>query len=397
MPAQAKWTVLVYMAGDNNLEGEGRGDLREMATIGSTDAVNVIVQFDTEANGTTRYLVRKGAPETVQTLPGVNCGDPKTLTDFLKWGRTNYPADRFALVVWNHGGGWESWDGIDYEANKEPAAERERSLKQLRRSVFRTTAKRVSRMSTRDRAIAMDCGSQDYLDNRELRLGVKRGLPAGGKLDLLGMDACLMSCLEVAYEMRQTARVLVASQETEPGEGWDYRTLLAELTANPDMDGATLARSVVRTYGEFYAAESGAVTQSAIDLSSMLTTRKAIDKMADALLAEFDTSVFALEHAALRAQSYQHHPQYRDLGHVCSLMLGRLPAGGAAARTTQAVLDLLPKSAVLANIAQGLDVAHSSGLSIFLPPTLMAWPKEYGDLRFAREGRWVKVLERLLE
>ena len=71
----AQWTWLVYMAGDNNLQGAGNDDLAEMKKVGSTADVNVIVQFDTEQNTTTRYLVEKNKLKTLQTMAGVDCGD----------------------------------------------------------------------------------------------------------------------------------------------------------------------------------------------------------------------------------------------------------------------------------------------------------------------------------
>jgi hypothetical protein len=114
----SNWTMLIYMAGDNNLESAGYSDLEEMQKVGSDDNVNVIVQFDTEKNKTTRYRALKGKLETLQEMPGVDSGDPKMLTDFLKWGMTNYPADHYLVDVWNHGGGWENlpadfnYDGI---------------------------------------------------------------------------------------------------------------------------------------------------------------------------------------------------------------------------------------------------------------------------------------------
>ena len=76
MSPSAQWTWLVYMAGDNNLQSAGGADLVEMKRVGSTADVNVIVQFDTEANKTTRYRVEKNKLKVLQQMPGVNCGDP---------------------------------------------------------------------------------------------------------------------------------------------------------------------------------------------------------------------------------------------------------------------------------------------------------------------------------
>src|SRR5690242_8672863 len=108
MSQTAQWTWLVYMAGDNNLEGAGKDDLKEMKQVGSTPDVNVLVQFDTEQNKTTRYRIEKNKLKVLQTMPGVNCGNPKILTEFIQWGMQNFPAQRYLVDIWNHGGGWEN-------------------------------------------------------------------------------------------------------------------------------------------------------------------------------------------------------------------------------------------------------------------------------------------------
>lgn len=92
MSTQAEWTWLIYMAGDNNLEGAGKEDLDEMQKVGSDSKVKIVVQFDTEENKTTRYLVEKNNLKVLEEILGVNCGDRMVLTDFIKWGTKNYPA-----------------------------------------------------------------------------------------------------------------------------------------------------------------------------------------------------------------------------------------------------------------------------------------------------------------
>src|SRR5450759_2107781 len=94
-PILADWTWLVYMAGDNNLEGAGHDDLVEMKQVGSTDQIHVVVQFDTQRSGTTRYRVERGRLRILEKLPGVNCGGPRTLTGVLQSGRQQYPARHY--------------------------------------------------------------------------------------------------------------------------------------------------------------------------------------------------------------------------------------------------------------------------------------------------------------
>ncbi|MCX7806940.1 MAG: clostripain-related cysteine peptidase, partial [Planctomycetota bacterium] len=122
---RAAWTFMVYMGADNNLEWAGIEDFLEMASVGSTADVNIVVQFDRTPCFDTRYknwsLANRfhiGAgmepyPKCAVADWGdgrgareVNMGDPRNLTDFVKWAAENFPAERYALVLWNHGGGW---------------------------------------------------------------------------------------------------------------------------------------------------------------------------------------------------------------------------------------------------------------------------------------------------
>lgn len=97
------WTILVYMAGDNSLDPEGVQDLKEMKRVGSTDKINIVAQFDRAAGHVARrYYLRKGGIVTgdaVASLGAVNTGDPKSLSDFIKWGVKSYPADHYLLVL----------------------------------------------------------------------------------------------------------------------------------------------------------------------------------------------------------------------------------------------------------------------------------------------------------
>ena len=237
------------MAGDNNLQGAGSDDLAEMKQIGSSDDVNVIVQFDTEANETTRYRVEKKKLKVLQQMKGVNCGDPKVLTSFLTWGIKTFPARLYLVDVWNHGGGWENLPAdYDYDGLRslKPSAAHKRL--RLRRAIFKTTIQKIHKRPAEARAIAIDCGSHDYLDNQELRKALAAALPGGRKFDIFACDACLMNMLEVAYEMKDTADVMVGAEETEPGAVWPYAAILKALVAKPATTPGDLAKIVVSEY-----------------------------------------------------------------------------------------------------------------------------------------------------
>jgi len=109
-----KWTLMIWMAGDNNLQSSGDQDIREMKKVGSTAQVDVVVQFDRmKDQNTRRFHVQQGTPlenDEVQHLGPTNTGDPKIATDFFIWAVNNYPADRYLASFWNHGGGIDETD-----------------------------------------------------------------------------------------------------------------------------------------------------------------------------------------------------------------------------------------------------------------------------------------------
>lgn len=400
MTAAAEWTWLVYMAGDNNLEGAGRADLAEMKRVGSSAQVSVIVQFDSESNKTTRYRIEKNKLKTLEQMPGVDSGDPKVLTAFMKWGMKTFPAKRYVLVVWNHGGGWENLPSdYDYDAIRSAKPRAALRLRRLKRALFRTTVNKIHRRSAQARAIAIDCGSHDYLDNQELRKAVASALPSGRKLDVFGCDACLMNMMEIAYEMKDTAGLMVGSEETEPGDGWPYAAILKALVGKPAMAPADLARLVVAEYAKYYKKTREAVTQSALDLGRIPAAAAAVNQLADALLANLAANAGAVTLARDRAQKFD-SPEYIDLGDFAAQLAQRLPGDAAvqaAARAVHTVLDTgSPKPFVIANATCGAKMARANGVSIYFPRAEDYAP-DYADLMFSREGKWVALLSAIFK
>ena len=134
--ATAEWTVLVYMNGDCNLEADAVDDFLEMSSVGSSSEVNIVVQFDRwdgspdPADDTRygdwtdceRFLVTSGVTPTLaesyESLGEVNMGDPQTLVDFGNWAIQNFPANHYALVLWDHGGQWTGLCNDDSPVDK---------------------------------------------------------------------------------------------------------------------------------------------------------------------------------------------------------------------------------------------------------------------------------------
>jgi hypothetical protein len=390
---QAQWTWLVYMAGDNNLEGAGRVDLREMQEVGSTSDVNVIVQFDTEENKTLRYLVEKRKLTTLETLPGQDSGDPKVLTSFIQWGMEAYPAKHFILVVWNHGGGWENLPpDFDYGSYRAVKSARSAKLRRVRRSIFRTTIRAIANRNELDKAIAIDCGSKDYLDNRELRTAVAAGFP-DGRLDIFGCDACLMNMLEIAYEMKDTARFMVGSEQTEPAAGWPYADILRELAADPAMAPEVLANVIVERFGEWYREKGkpsdGAATQSALDLRSISGFAARVDGLASELEGSLPALAGSISLARERSQKFD-SPEYIDLVDFARELQKRIPSSSPVASAAREV-ERCAARFVTKNETWGSSVKRANGVSIYFPES--NYSPDYADLDYSKNGRWKDFLE----
>lgn len=404
MPA-AKWTIMVYLAGDNNLSDAGENDLGEMRLVGSSDDVNIVAQFDSEGDrGTNRYLIRQnGAGEETHALGEVDSGAPQTLIDFVAWAADRYPADRYALILWNHGSGWDPLE-VDRLARAigapgyTPREAGERTASTLGRVLFRTTWEEILQQPTPlARAICSDDGSGHSLDTIELAKVLSEVVGTlGQKLDILGMDACLMSNLEVAYQARPYAHFMVASEELEPNDGWPYDAVFAKLVANPDLPTADLAALIVRSYVDSYIQENYAdpVTQAAFDLALIDGLTAPLDELADRLTARMDGAAAEIFAAQRRAARFYDDTLW-DIAHFCEELEGRTTDDGVrqAAQAVRAALRQGSGCFVVAEAHNGDAVAKCGGPTVYLQSPLERISPYYAELDFAKERRWLPMLQ----
>ncbi len=363
-PAPVSWTILVYMAADNDLERYALLDLAEMERVALPSSVNLLALVDRSPwyvggpNDFTDTRIGPVRPDGDPRIVGTelvsigerNTGDPATLTDFLDWAEANFPAERYGLVIWNHGGGLQgaAWD---------------------------------------------DSSRGDRLTLAEMREGIEASRI--GRLDFLGFDACLMAMAEVAAEFSAVADVMVASQELEPAEGWAYDRILAELARKPDATAAELASIVVETYTTAYAGKRD-ITLSALDLSAMPKLERALAEFVDVVERFADADeLAAMARAALDARAFPRDGScpYRDLGGFLRAVERRVddPAIDDAARRASAALDAVV-------IGERGTVRHASGLAIHLPEAgESGWPGyEPGSFAFLGRTRWDDLVDRLV-
>jgi hypothetical protein len=411
------WTVMLYQdADDQVLERDVYLDLNEAERVGSSNSVNVVAQIDRYRGGfqgdgdwtnARRYYVTQDNDlnrinsQVVQELGEVDMSKGETLADFVQWAAANYPANKYVLILSDHGMGWPGgWSDPD------PGGD-----------------------VTNNAPIASRLGDNLYLNELDDALGQARSRAGIDKFEIVGMDACLMSQLEVMAAVQPHANYAVASEEVEPSIGWAYAAFLGALVQNPDMNGADLSRLIVQSYvqddqriqdpaaraefmrggspmGGFF--ESSGV--SAEQLSAQLsvdTTLSAIDLNAvPQLMDRFNTFAYQLQNedqqliaqARTYTQSYtslfgrEVPPSYIDLGHFVLLM----KANTRDDRTVQAADGVIAalQSAVLTE-KHGANRKGSTGLAIYFPNSTLyssplAGPQSYTYIarRFAGESLW---------
>ena len=408
MTVKAKWTFMVYMAGDNNLSSAGEKDLEEMRQVGSSPAVNIIVQFDNAGDyGTQRFRVLSGGQaDEVMALGETDSGDPAVIDDFIAWTAQQYPAERYALVLWSHGSAWEpaEVDKIARSVNVSsysPKEAADRAASVLGKAIFRTSLERYFKLSLSERAICVDDGSGHSLDTLELeKVLAKAKQVLGQKLDLLGMDACLMSNLEVAFQVRPYVNYLIASEESEPNDGWPYEQILRRLVDQPALPSQQVAENIVKDYISSYVERGyqGDVTQTALDLERIDELTGPLDALAEALTPELTgdnriNTYFKIWQAAFRARRFW-GDTLLDLSQFVD-ELEKQAVNPLVTQVCQPVSAALGSSQgrfITATGKHGEKVAQCGGLTIYLPFG-KPMSRFYPELAYAARHRWASLVE----
>ena len=354
--AAAKWTVMVYVNAKNNLETYGLKDVNEMEMVGSTPEVNIVAELgringyatnDGDWKGSRRYLVQKdsdlnkiNSPVVMEILKS-DMGNWQNLVEFVKWSQARYPAQRYALVVWNHGSGW----------NKSGEAD--------------------------GKGISYDDETGSHITTGQL----KQVLAATGKMDILAMDACLMQMIEVAYEVRTGADYIVASEETEPGDGYTYDTWLGPLAAKPSMTQAELSRVMVDSYTDHYQKIGQGATQSSIRTENLYRLGQLMNGWTSALMASGD--VTAAKNARTKAQAF-YYSSNKDINHFVKLV-GEGTQNAEVKAKGEELMKFLTGEVVYHNRATGSKYANASGLAAYLPGYYTA---SYDALEWAKDSNW---------
>ncbi|MCU1410453.1 MAG: hypothetical protein JWR04_1160 [Rhodoglobus sp.] len=358
------WTVLTYSIADTNLEEFMMTDLEELGDVGTQEGLNLVALVDRASDYTDTSVlglddwvggklieIGQNVATELKDEGDINTGDPAVLSEFLSYGIENYPADHYALIVSDHGA---SWPGVGDDESSDG----------------------------------------DGLSLAELNEGISDGLATAGleKLDLLGFDACLMATYEVASSLAPLANRMVASQELEPGHGWNY-TALDVVADDGQATVDELAGAIIDGF-QAQAADEGdesEITLSEIDLTQMDKVDAALKAFTDVLVQSADGIGPTVGRTLADTLGFGKSPDpdqdsfMTDLSIFTSQIgVDLLFASDAADDLTRAIND-----AVLDRV-DGQATKGATGLSIYFPPSEPYFNADYEAL--PNLGGWTDFL-----
>jgi hypothetical protein len=396
----ASWTFMMYIS-DSDLEYFAITDIVEMEYIGSSEDVNIVVQFDRwdgydapdmddESNGdwesAKRFYITRDCNGTlkdheihspaVEDLGEINTGDPDELVSFVEWAMTNYPAENYALDIWDHGGGVA---GVAYE------------------------------QSCPDYCYSFG-NEPDKLTLPEIDWALNEITNNGqDKLDIVGFDACLMSTIEVVEVVYPYADIMLASEILEPGTGWDY-TFLEILIDEPETTASELGAEIVNSF----VAQGGSGTllnpssSYALSMLDMSKAQAAIDSFKNLNLLVGATTITS-DLDEVRSQAI--HVEQGDSSSAVDLiqLLNNLAmftddpdVQNAAEEAASAVSDMIMmaesingKSCVLSVcVLSDIDTNGMTGISVLFPSSESEWvTRSRGVSESVEESGWSEVME----
>jgi len=401
------WTIMLYLAGDNNLSDEMIWAIKEVYRVGTPPNVAVTIQFDPSLKKrATRFYIIAPSERPVdadgilsalhdEEVAESDSGDPKTVADFVEKSMKAAPAEHYMLILAGHGSGIVGEFLADQGQEKQPG-----SL-----------------------SLTIPNLHQLFPDLRT-RLG-EEFLHEYGKrplIDVLGLDTCLMSMAEVCSEIVREVSFLVCSEGFDPNTGWPYFRLLQKLAEysethnhhlpSPEEMAKGLVEQYVVYYADFEEAEVS-VDMSACDVGGRAISRleRSVAELVSYYLATDKTIRKVIRNAIVlahwRAQSYKLE-EYTDLGDFCGLLraecldLWRLVGRDRGspfkemATKCRAVLVAL-NAMVKATNFTGPDFQHSHGLSVYFPWSRKHFAEEYRNTGFAQRTGWASLLDAYLD
>lgn len=366
---EREWLVMVYMSAKNDLGAANLAfdSVNAMERIGPSEKVAAVVEYGafegkdgiTEINTYSRTLdirrdndIKKITSPVMYTTEEADMANPNILVNFVYRAVHKYPAKKYMLVIWNHGGGLK---GISSDVMND------------------------SIMSVKDLGEAL----------KQINAITKK------KLDIFAMDACLMQSASIAYQFRNYADRIIASQFTEPGKGFPYDWLMYYFNKEYAGDDDKAVKEIIDSYSKYNTdKDSYNLTLSAVRTSAMQGFVNLLDKWVKEVRNDRNAFKIATDIGTVKnsAASDTYEADYKDLVSYLELINSGLKESSAKKAGTE-LISYIKNCLVIYNYSRSED---TNGISVFMPNNDYL-KSEYWDLDFSAASDWPGFLVEMVK
>jgi hypothetical protein len=362
---KAKWTILCYFDGDNNLDSYIHQDALDTGSVGSSHEVSVAIQRDSPS-GCWRTFAGQGAP-TIQSWDDINMGDPAVLIDFVTWGMDRFEADHYLVNLNDHGGSWVGccWDD----------------------------------------------GSGDLLTLDELGSSFFAiSLHLGRKVEVVWCDQCLMDSIEVAYQLKDYVGYISGSETVGWTNTWNYRAVMNGIRSHPDYSAAAMARWIMQLGEPVDDPDIDTQCMSVLDLSRVQKLSDDLDALSQWMIDNY--AAYKSQILAARAATSSFEGPYSgmtgalvDLVQFCTNLYSRISDQTLRSLAIMVINDACQQvggypTSVVIDEEHTSSTSYCRGLSIYFPisASVDADLRDNGNIYaygndFAASGSWVEFLQ----
>lgn len=389
---KAEWLILVYMAGSNDLGILGYVDknINAMEEVNLTNEVAVVVYHNAIKANEFNFIQFQDGTKTLRihhdldinkvTSPvihsassyNLDMGNVNNLSRFVIPNTRKFPAKKTMLIVWGQGAG--------------------------------------------HKGIAYDDANNNYMSIDKLGLVLaKINKLTGKKLDIFATDASFMQMASVAYEIKDYAKVIIGSEESIPGEGYPYKSILTDLNNNPEMNAKELASIIVKNYGDYYSSietttstvknhldynYNGGTTISAVDTSLMFQFIQLLNEWKNAITSNTDDvkkianqsvnkNIFYFASSNIK-ESVHSVDLCSFIDHIDKILPNNIKVKNTGKRLRNFITDNLIIAHRGTGIKKGTNLSYDSytcGLSVYMPKWVY-FTSKYDEFIFSRDSFW---------
>lgn len=409
------WTILVYIAGDNDLYKFAIRNMAQLGTIGSDDKLlNIVIHFDYHQNlqpkESRRFFVERGRLVQVGSIPAMDSGSEKTLISAAEWAIKNYPSRYFAVVLWNHGSGDLNPSKARQLINPAELFYYDPITHQITLDRSITFLEFLSQKAF-ERGICFDDSTGNYLNDTRLAIALQEivRLRNNRKIDIVLMDACLMAGIGTAQLLSHYADYMTGSQEVVLGPGYNYASLVRPL-ASKALSPEAFAQHTVSSYAATYGPVTQDYTESAINLNNMNLIAQNVNSLARLILyySVYDPNRIILRTVKLCGSkelcTHFEEPTYIDLRHFYENLLVHCAHISIQNEEGQDFYSSLKEiiatgidihsKVVIHNVA-GKNFARATGLSLYFPQRYVH--PSFELTYFGRNSDWLSLIKKITQ